>query len=124
MNGSLAIGVAQVRKRRSPPAAKGGRIMEARRSSSRERRVFDEGCAVSFVLRRGRDARGVYRRKAPWIGEAHAFHEAPAETILAASGPARGARRKAKPREGTEEATGVSEAVGFRFHTAEDNATA
>jgi len=27
---------------------------------------------------------GIYRRKTPWIGEAHAFHEAPAEPVLAA----------------------------------------
>jgi len=75
--------------------AKGGRIIGARRSSSRERRVFVEGCAVSFVLRRGRDARRVCRWKAPWVGKAHAFHEAPAEPILAASEQASGIRRKA-----------------------------
>jgi len=42
---------------------------------------------------------GVCRWKAPWVGEAHAFHEAPAEPILAASEPACGARRKASPRD-------------------------
>jgi len=76
---------------------KGGGSSQARRSSSRERRVFDEGCAVSFVLRRGRDARRVCRWKAPWVGKAHAFHEAPAEPILAASEQASGIRRKANP---------------------------
>jgi len=58
VNGSLTIGGAQARKRRRPPAAKGGRFIEARRSSSRERRVSEEGLVVSFVLRYGRDARG------------------------------------------------------------------
>jgi len=77
--------------------AKGGRIIGARRSSSRERRVFDEGCAVSFVLRRERDARRICRWKTLWIGKAHAFHEAPAEPVLAASEQASGIRRKAKP---------------------------
>jgi len=42
---------------------------------------------------------GVCRWKAPWIGKAHAFHEAPAEPVLAASEPASGARRKASPRD-------------------------
>jgi len=56
---------------------------------------------------------GIYRRKAPWIGEAHAFHEVPAEPVLAASEQPSGIRRKAKPGGGTEEATGVSEAVGL-----------
>jgi hypothetical protein len=36
--------------------AKGGRFIEARRSSSRERRAIGERYAVSFVLRRGRGA--------------------------------------------------------------------
>jgi len=58
VNGSLTIGGAQARKRRRPPAAKGGRFIEARRSSSRERRVSEESFMVSFVLRCGRDARG------------------------------------------------------------------
>jgi hypothetical protein len=44
------------------------------------------------VLRRGRDARRHYRRKALRIGKAHAFHEAPAEPVLAASEPQRGNR--------------------------------
>jgi len=89
--------------------------MEARRSSSRERRVFDGGCAVSFVLRYGRDARRDYRRKAPWIGKAHAFHEAPAEPVLAAFEPPSGFEEKRTQASGTEEATGVSEAVGTDF---------
>jgi len=42
----------------------------------------------------------VCRRKAPWIGEAHAFHEAPAEPVLAASEPLPDARRKASSRGG------------------------
>jgi hypothetical protein len=116
--------VAQARKRRGPPVAKGGRIIGARRSSSRERRVFVEGCAVSFVLRRERDARRVCRWKALWVGEAHAFHEAPAEPILAASEQASGFEEKRNQAHGTEEATGVPEAVGARFHTAEENASA
>jgi len=78
--------------------AKGGRIIGARRSSSRERRVFGEGCAVSFVLRRGRGARRVCRRKAPWIGKAHAFHEAPAEPVLAASEQTPGDSKKSEAR--------------------------
>jgi len=89
--------------------------MEARRSSSRERRVFGGGCAVSFVLRYGRDARRDYRRKAPWIGKAHAFHEAPAEPVLAAFEPPSGFEEKRTQASGTEEATGVSEAVGTDF---------
>jgi hypothetical protein len=93
--------------------AKGGRIFRARRSSSRERRVFEEGSVISFMLRHGRDARGVYRRKTPWIGKAHAFHEAPAEPVLAAFETMRGVRRKANPHVESEEATGVSE--GDRF---------
>jgi len=40
---------------------------------------------------------GIYRQKAPWIGKAHAFHEAPAEPILAASEHPTRIRRKAKP---------------------------
>jgi len=59
----------------------------ARRSSSRERRVRGEGSAASFVLRHGRGVRGVCRWKVPWIGDAHAFHEAPAEPVLAAFEP-------------------------------------
>jgi len=39
VNGSLTTGDAQARKRRGPPVAKGGRFIEARRSSSRERRA-------------------------------------------------------------------------------------
>jgi len=31
-------------------------------------------------------------RKVSWVGKAHAFHEAPAEPVLAASSPALGAR--------------------------------
>jgi len=76
------------------------------------------------VLRRGRDARRDYRRKAPWIGKAHAFHEAPAEPVLAAFEPPSGFEEKRTQANGTEEATGVSEAIGYRFHTAEENATA
>jgi hypothetical protein len=64
---------------------KGGGSSWARRSSSRERRVFGEGSVVSSVLRRGRGARSICRWKTPWIGKAHAFHEAPAEPVLAAS---------------------------------------
>jgi hypothetical protein len=59
VNGSLTTSVAQARKRRGPLAANGGRIIEARRSSSRERRPFDESNAVSLALRRGRDARSL-----------------------------------------------------------------
>jgi hypothetical protein len=92
--------------------AKGGRVLEGRRSSSRERRVLEDGCAVSFVLRRGRDARRGCRWKAPRIGKAHAFHEAPAEPILAASGTMCGFEEKRAHASGPEEATGVSEAVG------------
>jgi len=47
---------------------------------------------VSFPPRCERDARRGCRRKAPWIGNAHAFHEAPAEPILAASRPPGGIR--------------------------------
>jgi len=68
---------------------------------------------VSFVLRRERDACGVYRRKAPWIGKAHAFHEAPAEPVLAASEQSSGFEEKRTQASGTEEATGVPEAVGL-----------
>jgi len=67
--------------------------------------------------------RRVRRRKAPWIGNAHAFHEAPAEPVLAAFEPVCGGGKK-RPHNGEEEATRVSEATGFRFHTAEENATA
>lgn len=44
------------RKRKRPPVAKGGRILRARRSSSRERRSEEDGHAVSFVPRCERDA--------------------------------------------------------------------
>jgi len=40
-----------------------------------------------------------YRRKTSRIGKAHAFHEAPAEPVLAASEPTLGARRNAGPGE-------------------------
>jgi hypothetical protein len=45
------------RKRKRPPVAKGGRILIARRSSSRERRCEEDGHPVSFAPRRERDAR-------------------------------------------------------------------
>jgi hypothetical protein len=61
------------------------------------------------------DARRDYRRKAPWIGKAHAFHEAPAEPVLAAFEPPSGFEEKRNQANGTEEATGVSEAVGTDF---------
>jgi len=67
------------------------------------------------VLRRGRDARRDYRRKALRIGKAHAFHEAPAEPVSAAFEPPSGFEEKRTQAIGTEEATGVSEAVGFDF---------
>jgi hypothetical protein len=66
----------------------------------------------------------VYRQKALRIGKAHAFHEAPAEPVLAAFEPAHSVRRKANLGEGSEEATGVSEVPGLRFRTAEENAAA
>jgi len=47
------------------------------------------------VLRRGRVARSSYWRKASRIGEAHAFHEASAEPVSAASEPQRGQSPKA-----------------------------
>jgi len=93
VNGSLTIGVAQARKRRGTSLAKGGRGTLARRSSSRERRVRGDGSAASFVLRRGRGVRGICRWKAPWIGDAHAFHEAPAEPVLAAFEPSHGTEK-------------------------------
>jgi len=65
----------------------------ARRSSSRERRVRGDGSAASFVLRHGRGVRGIGRWKAPWIGDAHAFHEAPAEPVLAAFEPSHGTEK-------------------------------
>jgi len=74
---------------------------------------FGEGSVVSFVLRRERGARGICRWKAPWVGEAHAFHEAPAEPVLAASETQAQGRRKATRAGGEEEATGVPEAVGI-----------
>jgi len=104
--------------------AKRGRFMGARRSSSRERRVFDEGCAVSFVLRRGRDARRDCRWKAPWVGKAHAFHEAPRNRSWRPPSKRPGFEEKRNQAHGTEEATRVSEAVGNRVHTAEENAIA
>jgi hypothetical protein len=50
------------------------------------------------VLRRGRSARSDCRWKTPRIGNAHAFHEAPAEPVLAAFEPKRGTRPKGGPR--------------------------
>jgi hypothetical protein len=84
VNGSLTANGARARKRKGPLAAKGGRFFEARRSSSRERRDGEEGFAVSLVPRRERGARRDCRRKTPWTREAYAFHEAPAEPVLAA----------------------------------------
>jgi len=82
----------RTRKRECPLLVKGGRFIEARRSSSRERRAIDVGFVGSSAFRCGRVARGSYRRKASRIGEAHAFHEAPAKPVLAASEPQRGNR--------------------------------
>jgi len=114
VNGSLTIGGRSGAQAQGPTGGKrGADHREARRSSSRERRVFDEGSVVSFVLRRERDARSDCRRKAPWVGEAHAFHEAPAEPALAASESQASGRRNATRAGGEEEATGVSEAVGI-----------
>jgi len=114
VNGSLTTGGAQARKRRGPPVAKGGRFIEARRSSSRERRAIDERDAVSFVLRRGRDVRSDCRWKTPRIGNAHAFHEAPAEPVLATFEPQFGLPEKRPTPTSSEEATGESEASGIQ----------
>jgi hypothetical protein len=57
-----------------------------------------------------------YRRKAPWIGKAHAFHEVPAEPVSAAFEPPSGFEEKRTQANGTEEATGVPEAVGSISH--------
>jgi len=78
------------RKRERLLLVKGGRFLGARRSTSRERRAIEEGVVGSFAFRCGRVARGSYRGKASRIGEAHAFHEAPAEPVLAAFEPQRG----------------------------------
>jgi len=104
--------------------AKGGRILEARRSSSRERRVFEEGCAISFVLRHGRDA----RRRLPAEGtldrQSARLSRGPRRTGLGDLRTVVRIRRKANPGDDTEEATGVPEAVVIRFHAAEENAAA
>jgi len=72
--------------------------------------------AVSFVLRRGRGARSGCRWKTLRIGNAHAFHEAPAEPVLAAFEPPRELPKKQPTLTSSEEATGASEANGSR-HT-------
>jgi hypothetical protein len=60
--------------------------------------AIDERGVVSFVLRHGRGARSDCRWKTPRIGNAHAFHEAPAEPVLAAFEPKHGTRPKSGPR--------------------------
>jgi len=123
VNGSLTGEIARTRKRARLSQAKGGWSSEERRSSSRERRVFEGGYAGSFVLRRERAARSDYRRKTSRIGKAHAFHEAPAEPVLAASGPTLGARRNAGPDE--REGGGDRDVRGARVRalSEEDNAS-
>jgi len=68
---------------------------------------------VPFALRRERDAGGDCRGKAPWSGDARAFHEARAEPVLAASEPPRGTRLTAPTLMSSEEATRVPEANGI-----------
>jgi len=92
VNGSLTGDVTRTRKRSGVPPAKGGRSSGERRSSSRERRASEGGYVGSFAFRRGRVARSIYRWKTSRVGKAHAFHEAPAEPVLAASGSRLGAR--------------------------------
>jgi len=124
VNGSLTIGGAQARKRRRPPAAKGGRFIEARRSSSRERRVPVKAAQFRSCFGTSGMCARVCRWKAPWIGNAHAFHEAPAEPILAAFEPQRGTRLAAAHAKSEKEATGVSEANGIEPRAREENAPA
>jgi len=97
VNGSLTGGTRRTCKRSMVPPAKGGWSCGERRSSSRERRPLAGGYASLLGLRLGRAARSGCRWKASRIGEAHAFHEAPAEPVLAASGPTLDARRTASP---------------------------
>jgi hypothetical protein len=92
VNGSLTGDVTRTRKRSGAPPARRGRSSGERRSSSRERRASEGGYVGSFALRRGRVVRSIYRWKTSRVGKAHAFHEAPAEPVLAASGPTLGAR--------------------------------
>jgi len=75
--------------------------------------AIGERDAVSFVLRHERGARSDCRRKTPWIGNAHAFHEAPAEPVLAAFEPKHGTRQKRPMPTSPEEATGVPEVSGI-----------
>jgi len=77
---------------------------------------------LAFAPRHERGARGDWRWKTPWIGEAHAFHEALAEPVLAAFEPPRGIRLTAPTGTSKEEATGVSEATGIDLRPREDNA--
>jgi len=115
--------VPSARAQRLAPGER-GRFGGARRSSSRERRVFTEDIVGSSALRCGRVARWIQRWKAPRIGKAHAFHKAPAEPVLAASESRRGTRQK---RPHTNERGGGDRGVRddlSRSRTGEENALA
>jgi hypothetical protein len=84
----------RARKRKGLFLVKGRRFVGARRSTSRERRATNEGVVGSLASRCERVARRSYRPKASRTGEAHAFHEAPAEPVLAASEPMRRSRSR------------------------------
>jgi len=122
VNGSLTSGGARARKRERPPVAKGGRFTRARRSSSRERRVFGESHTARVPASARTGARGDGRWKTPWIEDAHAFHEALAEPVLAAFEPPRGICLTAPTPTSKKEATRVSEANGIDSKPREDNA--
>jgi len=111
VNEGSATSMSCARERKALLVVKGRRLVEARRSSSRERCAIDQGTAGSFAFRCGRVARRRCRPKAPRIGKAHALHRAPAEPVLAASEPRCGDRNRDSTPTSSGEATGVSETV-------------
>jgi len=125
VNGSLTIGVARARKRKGPSMAKGGRVTEARRSSSRERRVPGEGSAVSFVLRHEPNVRARLSVEGTLDRQSARLSRGPRRIDLGGLCACRVERKKSVRAQSNEEATRVSEAIGLlNFHAAEQNATA
>jgi len=123
VNGSLTIGslrrvsAGAHRRQKGGVTAKLGDPHHVNAASSLKAAQF------RLVLRE-RDVRRVHRRKAPWAGHAHAFHEAPAEPVLAAFEPVCGGRKKAPAQRRGGGDKGVRGDRDFDLHTAEENATA
>jgi len=94
-----------------------------RRSSSRERRVFEGGYAGPFVLRRERAARAATGGRRPRSAKRTPFTRPPLNRSWRPPDQRLVPDETRAQASEKEEATGTSEAVGFRALSEEDNAS-